>query len=100
MRVDGASSFGILRRLALRHSASTISALAVLIVVWVWGEVPLALAVLSPTQPSQFTLPLMLANGIQGNSNAAQLISLGAPIVLFLATQRYFRRGLVSGSLL
>lgn len=101
MRVDGASSLGILRRLILRYSASTIVALTVLIVVWAWGEVPIALAVLSPTNQSAFTLPLLLANGNDiGNPNTIELISLVFPLVLFLATQRFFRRGLVSGSLL
>ncbi len=100
MRVDGASSFGILRRLILRHSASTIVALAVLMVVWVWGEEPIALAVLSPNNQSAFTLPLLLAEGGIGNPNAAYLLSIAVPLLLFFCTQRFFRRGLVSTSLL
>ncbi|HTW07454.1 MAG TPA: ABC transporter permease subunit [Acidimicrobiales bacterium] len=100
MRVDGASSLGILRRLVLRYSASTMIALGVLIVVWVWGEEPIALAVLSPTNQSAFTLPLLLAQGQLGNPNAVYLLSIAFPLVLFLATQRFFRRGLVSATLL
>ena len=100
MRVDGSSSLGVLRRLVLRHSASTMIALAVLVVVWVWGEQPIALAVLSPNNQSAFTLPLLLGQGGIGNPNVAYLISLAAPLLLFLATQRFFRRGLVGGSLL
>jgi ABC-type glycerol-3-phosphate transport system permease component len=41
MCVDGVSDLGILRRLIVRRSASTTVALSVLVVVWVWGEVPL-----------------------------------------------------------
>ena len=100
MEVDGASRLWILRRLVLRFSASTIVALVVLIVVWVWGEVPIALAVLSPNNVSSFTLPLVVAEGQVGNPNAVNLVSIAAPLCLFVATQRFFRRGLVSGSLL
>ena len=100
MEVDGASRLGVLRRLVLRLSASTIVALVVLIVVWVWGEVPIALAVLSPNNVSSFTLPLVVAEGQVGNPNAVNLVSIAAPLCLFVATQRFFRRGLVSGSLL
>jgi len=106
MRVDGASSAAVLRRLSLKYSASTISALALLIVVWVWGEVPIAQAVLSPSNESAMTLPLLLAGGGAGpsagvgNPNAAYLISLATPLLVFFCTQRYFRRGLVNSTLL
>jgi ABC-type glycerol-3-phosphate transport system permease component len=100
MRVDGASGVGILRRLVLRYSASTIVALSVLVVIWVWGEVPIALAVLSPNNVSSFTLPLLVAEGQVPNPNAVYLLSMAVPLLLFLATQRLFRRGLVSASLL
>ena len=46
------------------------------------------------------TLPLQILNGFIGNPNASYLISIGAPLVLFLATQQFFRRGLVSATLL
>ncbi len=98
MRVDGVSDLGILRRLILRHSASTMVALSVLVVVWVWGEVPIAQAVLDSNWLA--TLPLQMTNGQIGNPNAAYLISIGAPLALFVATQRFFRRGLVSSTLL
>ncbi len=100
MRVDGASRLGILRRLILRLSSSTIIAISVLIVVWVWGELPIAEAVLNSSNQSGSTLPLLLFNGEIGNPNAVSLISLVAPLLLFVAAHRYFRRGLMSGSLL
>jgi multiple sugar transport system permease protein len=100
MRVDGASGLGILRRLILRLSSSTIIALSVLIVVWVWGELPIAEAVLNSNNQSASTLPLLLLSGDIGNPNAVYVISIAVPLLLFLGAQRYFRRGLVSGSLL
>ncbi len=100
MRVDGASSLGILRRLILRLSSSTIIALSVLMVVWVWGELPIAQAVLNSSNQSASTLPLLLSNGDIGNPNAVYLVSLAVPLLLFLSANRYFRRGLMSGSLL
>jgi multiple sugar transport system permease protein len=100
MRVDGASGLGIVRRLILRLSSSTIIALSVLMVVWVWGELPIAEAVLNSNNQSASTLPLLLLDGNIGNPNAVYLISLAVPLLLFLAAQRYFRRGLMSGSLL
>jgi multiple sugar transport system permease protein len=100
MRVDGASTLGVLWRLILRLSSSTIIALSVLMVVWVWGELPIAQAVLNSNNGSASTLPLLLSNGNIGNPNAVYLISLAVPLLLFLAANRYFRRGLMSGSLL
>jgi multiple sugar transport system permease protein len=100
MHVDGASSFGILRRLILRYSASTMIALGVLIMVWVWGELPIAEAVLNTENQSASTLPMLMTYGDIGNPNAVYLISVAVPLLLFFATQRYVRRGLMSGSLL
>ena len=69
-------------------------------VVWVWGELPIAQAVLNSSNQSASTLPLLLSNGDIGNPNAVYLVSLAVPLLLFLSANRYFRRGLMSGSLL
>ena len=100
MRVDGASNFTIVVRLVLRHAASTLVAVSVLTLVWVWGEYQVAQAVLSPSNQAANTLPLDIFNGTVGNPLGPYLLSLGPPLLLFFATQRVFRKGLVSSELL
>jgi ABC-type glycerol-3-phosphate transport system permease component len=99
MRVDGAPGLVIVRRLLLPYVARTIIAVALLVVVWVWNELPLA-AVLINSQSLQ-TLPVLVELNIGGSASAgSSWISMVPPLVLFLATLRYFRRGVITGNLL
>jgi len=68
MRVDGAPGLVIARRLFLPYVARTIIAVALLVVVWVWNELPLA-AVMINSQSLQ-TLPVLVELNIDGSASA------------------------------
>jgi multiple sugar transport system permease protein len=99
MRVDGAQGLVIVRRLLLPYVARTIIAVALLVVVWVWNELPLAVVMIN--SQSLQTLPVLVELNIgRSASVAASWISMAPPLVLFLATLPYFRRGVITGNLL
>jgi ABC-type glycerol-3-phosphate transport system permease component len=99
MRVDGAPGLVIIRRLLLPYVARTIIAVALLVVVWVWNELPLAVVMIN--SQSLQTLPVLVELNIGGSASVgASWISMAPPFVLFLATLRYFRRGVITGNLL
>jgi ABC-type glycerol-3-phosphate transport system permease component len=68
-------------------------------VVWVWNELPLAVVMIN--SQSLQTLPVLVELNIgRSASVAASWISMAPPLVLFLATLPYFRRGVITGNLL
>ncbi|HUA40625.1 MAG TPA: ABC transporter permease subunit [Streptosporangiaceae bacterium] len=99
MRVDGASGLVIMRRLFLPFTARTMVGVALLVVVFVWNELPLAVVMIN--SQSLQTLPVLIALGIGGSGSLqSSWISMAPPLLLFLMTLPYFRRGLITGSLL
>jgi len=99
MRVDGATTARIGVRLVLPLAASTLVAVSILVVVQAWNESLVAVTVLN--SPNLFTLPVLIAMNLGGiGSLAASWISILPPLLLFIACQRSFRRGLYSGDLL
>jgi len=99
MRVDGATGPVVMRRLFLPFTARTMVGVALLVVVFVWNELPLAVVMIN--SQSLQTLPVLIALGIGGSGSLqASWISMAPPLLLFLITLPYFRRGLITGSLL
>lgn len=99
MRVDGAGGLTILRRLILPLSSRTMIAVAVLVVAWVWNELPLAVVLIN--SKSLLTLPVLIELGVGGSGSVgSSWISMLPPLLVFAATQRYFRAGLTAGKLL
>jgi ABC-type glycerol-3-phosphate transport system permease component len=99
MRVDGATGLVVMRRLFLPFTARTMVGVALLVVVFVWNELPLAVVMIN--SQSLQTLPVLIALGIGGSSSLqSSWISMAPPLLLFLITLPYFRRGLITGSLL
>ena len=99
MHVDGASRWQIMTRLFIPLSASTIVTITVFVVIGVFNEVPLAVTIL--TSASLYPLPILAALGTGGiGSLSASWLSVGPPLLLFLACQRVFQRGMLTGSLL
>jgi ABC-type glycerol-3-phosphate transport system permease component len=99
MRVDGASGLVVLRRLFLPFTARTMIGVALLVVAYVWNELPLAVVMIN--SQSLQTLPVLIALGIGGSGSLqSSWISMAPPLLLLLITLRYFRRGLITGSLL
>jgi multiple sugar transport system permease protein len=99
MRVDGASTARIAVRLFLPMSASTLVAVVVLTVLQVWND-SLIMLVMTNSQ-SFYTLPLLVAAGLGGTAAlGASWLSIGPPLLVFLASQRHFHRGIAPGPLL
>jgi ABC-type glycerol-3-phosphate transport system permease component len=99
MQVDGAQGLVIVRRLLLPYVARTIIAVALLVVIWVWNELPLAVVMIN--SQSLQTLPVLVELNVGGSASVgASWISMAPPLLLFLATLRYFRRGVITGNLL
>ena len=99
MRVDGAQGLVIVRRLLIPYAARTIIAVALLVVIWVWNELPLAVVLIN--SQSLQTLPVLVELNVGGSASVgASWISMAPPLLLFLATLRYFRRGVITGNLL
>ena len=99
MRVDGASRARIATRLFLPMSASTLVVVVVLTVLQVWNES--LIMIVMTNSLSLYTLPALVASGLGGTAAlGASWLSIGPPLVVFLASQRHFRRGIAPGALL
>jgi len=99
MRIEGATLPLLIRRLFLPLAKSAVVAVSVLTIVQVWNELPLAVTLIS--SPSLFTLPVLIALNIGGTGSlGASWLSTLPPIVVFIVTQRSFRRGVLTGALL
>jgi ABC-type glycerol-3-phosphate transport system permease component len=80
-------------------SGSTIVTITVFVVIAVFNEVPLAVTLLNSA--SLYPLPILAALGTGGiGSLSASWLSIGPPLLVFLACQRVFQRGMLSGALL
>ena len=99
MRVDGASTARIATRLFLPMSASTLVVVVVLTVLQVWNDSLIMIVMTS--SPSLYTLPVLVANGLGGPAAlGVTWLTIGPPLLVFLASQRHFYRGIAPGPLL
>ena len=104
-RIDGATSFGILRRVLLPQATPALMTLSVLVFTYTWNEFLLALVLVSGSESHQ-TAPLGLSF-FAGASRAgdptkvaAAAVLVALPIVLvYLFLQRHFVRGMLGGSI-
>jgi raffinose/stachyose/melibiose transport system permease protein len=101
-RMDGASAWGIFRRVIIPLSLPALAALFVLDFVSTWNEFGIALVILQ--RQDMWTVPLSLQNfkGQFGNNyvemNAAIFMSIIPVMVVYLLLQRYFVSGLTTGA--
>lgn len=102
-RVDGASHFHVFWRVVVPMSAPAFAAFAVFQFLSVWNDLLIALIFLNegPLQTVTMTLGGQIGQvggrGWQAVSGAA-LIALSVPVLVSLVLQRYFIRGLTTGS--
>jgi raffinose/stachyose/melibiose transport system permease protein len=102
-RVDGASSWSVLWRVLVPIGRPAVVTLAALVFVWTWNDFLLSLILLSGGAIT--TAPLRLATFVGPRSSdptglaAAALIVAVPPAVVFLALQRDFVRGMLTGAL-
>jgi alpha-glucoside transport system permease protein len=102
-RVDGASHFLIFRKIVLPLSTPAIASFAIFQFLWVWNDLLVALTFAggSPTV-EPLTARLSQLTGAFGSKwellTAGAFIAIIVPLIVFFSLQRYFVRGLLSGS--
>jgi multiple sugar transport system permease protein len=103
-RIDGCNRLQILRHVLLRPVAPGIAVVAIFNTVLTWSEFVLAFTVLgSESALHTISIGVYKFQGQYGNDwraiAAASVIGMIPLVLVFLALQRYFVRGLVEGSL-
>ena len=102
-RIDGASHFQIFVGIVLPLSIPALASFAIFQFLWVWNDFLIALVY--PRQATEqhradITLDDLL--GSRGESweilTASAFVSIAVPVVVFFSLQRFFVRGLLSGS--
>jgi alpha-glucoside transport system permease protein len=102
-RMDGASHFQIFISIVLPLSLPALASFAIFQFLWVWNDFLVALVFLGK-QPEQIVLTIKLNDllGSRGESweilTASAFVSIAVPVAVFLSLQRFFVRGLLSGS--
>jgi alpha-glucoside transport system permease protein len=99
-KIDGASHFQTFWRLILPMSTPVLASFAIFQFLWVWNDLLNALIFAGQNAPLTVALVRLLGNEGQGWQllTAGALFTMIVPIVVFLALQRYFVRGLTAGS--
>lgn len=101
--IDGASHYTAFTRLVLPLSVPAIASFAIFQFLWVWNDLLVALVFLG-TNPEVTIVTSRLAAmvGTKGQDwhllTAGAFVSMVVPLIIFLALQRYFVRGLLAGS--
>lgn len=100
-KIDGASHFQTFWRLVAPMSSPAIAAFATLQFLWVWNDLLIAKLFLLPSNTTVIVrVQQMLGTQGQGAEivTAGAFISMIVPILVFVLLQRFFVRGLTSGS--
>jgi alpha-glucoside transport system permease protein len=100
--VDGASHFTAFTRLVLPLAAPVLAAFAIFQFLWVWNDFLVAYIFLGTNaEVAVLTAQLQQLVGTRGEDwhllTAGAFVSMVVPLVVFLAMQRYFVRGLLTG---
>ena len=102
-RMDGATHFQIFTSIVLPLSLPALASFAIFQFLWVWNDFLVALVFLGKA-PDQVVLTIRLNDllGSRGESweilTASAFVSIAVPVAVFLSLQRFFVRGLLSGS--
>jgi alpha-glucoside transport system permease protein len=102
-RVDGAGHVQIFSRIMLPLMTPAIAAFGIFQFLWVWNDLLVALVFAGGSPDvSPLTVRLAALAGERGQDwyllSAGAFVSLVVPLIVFLALQRYFVRGLLAGS--
>ncbi|MCY7418600.1 MAG: carbohydrate ABC transporter permease [Chloroflexi bacterium] len=101
--IDGATHFQMFTRVVLPLSVPALAAFAIFQFLWVWNDLLVSLVFLS-ANADQSVMTLELSRLVGGRGQQWHLLTAGAfvtmllPVLVFVALQRYFVRGLLSGS--
>ncbi len=100
-RVDGAGHGQIFFRIILPLATPALASFAILEFIWVWNDLLVA-TIFAPTSSLPMTQTLNSLSGTWGTQwylvSAGAFLVLFVPIIVFLALQRFFVRGLMAGA--
>ena len=103
-RMDGASHSRIFRQIVLPLIGPALASFAIFQFLWVWNDLLVAL-IFAGGDPQVAPLTVRLAElaGTRGEEfqrlTSGAFVSIVIPVIIFLALQRYFVRGLLAGGL-
>jgi len=103
-RVDGAGHVRIFTRIMLPLMKPAIAAFSVFQFLWVWNDLLVALIFAGGgVETAPLTVRLAALAGTRGEEfqrlTSGAFVSIVVPVIIFLALQRYFVRGLLAGGL-
>lgn len=102
-RIDGANHIQIFIRLIVPLSVPALASFGIFQFLWVWNDLIVALYI-GPNEGTDLVFPIRLEKQLGTFKdqlhllNASAVISMIVPVIVFLAMQRYFIRGLLAGS--
>jgi alpha-glucoside transport system permease protein len=101
-KIDGASHFQTFYRLVLPMSVPALASFAIFQFLWVWNDLLVALVFLGPGDKEPVTVNLLHFKSQLGQgwelTTAGGFLTMILPILVFLALQRFFVRGLTAGA--
>ncbi len=102
-RVDGAGHVRIFLQIMLPLLVPVIAAFSIFQFLWVWNDLLVALTMAGGSlDVAPLTVRLAELSGTRGTSwhllSAGAFVAIVVPLIVFLALQRYFVRGLLAGS--
>ncbi|MEV1289929.1 carbohydrate ABC transporter permease [Micromonospora sp. NPDC049679] len=101
-RVDGATHPKIFRTIVLPLITPALATFGIFQFLWVWNDLLVALIFAGGNTTEPLTVRLAELAGTRGNEwqrlTSGAFVSMVVPLVVFLSLQRYFVRGLLSGS--
>lgn len=102
--IDGANPATAFFRLALPMSVPVIASLAIFQFLFVWNDLLVSLIYIGPTNPENLPMTVRVASlvsSLGGETHfltAAAFLTMILPLVVFIALQRYFVRGITGGA--
>ena len=102
-RVDGANHYDIFKKIILPLSIPAFASVFILQFMWVWNDLLVGLVFLDQV-PSEIIITAKLRELLGSRGENWEILTTGAfvsmtvPLLIFFLLQRYFIRGLVSGS--
>jgi alpha-glucoside transport system permease protein len=100
--IDGATHFQMFTRVVLPLSVPALAAFSIFQFLWVWNDLLVALVFLGTGENSVMTVRLSQLVGGRGQAwhvlTAGAFVTMIVPVIVFLLLQRYFVRGILSGS--
>ena len=102
-KIDGASHYQTFFRLVLPMSVPALASFAIFQFLWTWNDLFVALVFIGPGENAPMTVAvknnLLSQQGAGWNLvTAGGFLSMIVPIIVFLALQRFFIRGLTAGA--